>query len=140
MIRRDSTFNKVFGKKFEKWIITCFDHLSNNDQIINAVRINDINLLTNILKDFPSIVLSEIRDEDGEDLLKIAVSSGHLNIVKFLLKDHSEEFKNIKYSENGDTLLHFAFKNKHDDIVNFLIQSGFNEKVVNHKGKLVWEM
>lgn len=103
-LRQSDTFNHVFGKKFiSKKKSNTYEKMGKDEQIINAVKLNDIYLLNTFLQVYPSTVWHQLKDTDGRDLLTIAVQSGHLNMVKFLLKDGAKHFS-CGSSEDGNTV------------------------------------
>ena len=65
--RKDTTYMKVFGKRFTKRIRVNYDNMSKDEQIVNAVNTNDVHVLGNILKVYPSTVWNQLKDKEGRD-------------------------------------------------------------------------
>ncbi len=78
----------------------------------------------------------EIKDQDGNTLLNLAVQSNSFQIVNFLLNvGANPNTQNNKYN----TPLHYALTFHNYEMADMLIRRGADEKVVNNMGTTPWQ-
>ena len=78
----------------------------------------------------------DIRDDNGNPLLILAVQSNSFQTVNYLLnKGANPNIQNL----NLNTPLHYALTFHNFEIADMLIQTGANEKIKNKTGNTPWE-
>ena len=79
---------------------------------------------------------TEIKDNEGNTLLNVAVQCGFKSIVSFLLylgaNPNSQNYK-------LNTPLHYALSYQYFEIADILLKNGANEEIKNEKGLTPWQ-
>ena len=79
---------------------------------------------------------TEIKDNEGNTLLNVAVQCGFKSIVAYLLylgaNPNSQNYK-------LNTPLHYALSYQYFEIADILLRNGANEEIKNEKGLTAWQ-
>lgn len=89
------------------------------DQFFNAMRENDLEKITTLLKENPALIKE---DKDDYTAFDRAYYRGHINLVKLLHSFGAD----IQGKNNTTTPLHLAIKKGHKEIVKYLIKEDVN--------------
>jgi ankyrin repeat protein len=115
------------------------------NKYIKSVKNNIMSILSFYIKDknfqkFKAVFEStnhhiNLKDNNSESLLTLAVKSNCYDIIDYLIKNHADV--NISDDEKN-TPLHHALKNKNFKIANLLIVNKADEYLPNNKGQTPW--
>ena len=104
------------------------------DVLFLYIKDNNINGFKKIFEKYKSS--TEIKDNEGNTLLNVAVQCGFKNIVSYLLylgaNPNTQNFK-------LNTPLHYALSYQYFDIADILLKNGAKEEFQNEEGLTAWQ-
>ena len=98
------------------------------------IKDNNINGFKKVFEKYKAN--TEIKDEEGNSLLNVAVQCGFKKCVNVLIRlganPNSQNFK-------LNTPLHYALLYQYFDIADILLKNGANEQIKNDEGLTAWQ-